>query len=360
MRRDLVEEMEIARHAAEAELQLRESRYEAALTQLQTVESRLAELAEKRAEYSNRISALESSRASVDRLRQRLAASQASQAAAEESSVLTPVDQPETGPTPAGPSRAMIVLAGLFGGLVIGVGLVVCQLPTSDDQSISQQVPANDATEDMSDPSKPEWWEIPSAAPVEPAPAVPLTSQRDSAEPVDLETLGTQPDNVAYQDAHVDVAAAVATPVEVTPEDAKELETSKQDVSVSAANPNSEPAMDLPAEVVSDETAIENTHVDLNENELTVDETALPSSETPQEDVSSDSQPVDEAPSDAEVEKEAEQLQREADALEQEAEQREATSAPTVSPSAPTRTTMPTISFDDESLQEAMRQAFTS
>ena len=94
-------------------------------------------------------------------------------------------------------------------------------------------------------------------------------------------------------------------------------------------------------------------------SEPTVDNDAGATAIATEDDEPKASPAVDEAPSDAELEEEAEQLQREAEALEQQLTQRE-TADPTVSPSAPTRTTMPTISFDDESMQEAMRQAFTS
>ncbi|MDC0934736.1 hypothetical protein OAS39_00515 [Pirellulales bacterium] len=429
MRRDLADEMEAARHAAEAELRLRESRYAAALGQLQQVEHRLAELAEKRAEYSNRISALESSRDSVDRLRQRLAASQASEAAAKTSSVLNLVDKPETGPSPDGPSRAMIVLAGFAGGLVIGVGLVVCQMPPSDDVDNARNRKTEEATDATSEASAPEWWELPSETFGEEQSALSMAPQREPVEVVQVESVHAQPSVVIAgvdpmaafaADAEVEVAEIEVAEVEVAEVEVAEVEVAEVEVAevevaevevaevafVANEAAAEEPTNDSIAETADETTeqivvatADESEQVDVSSNDEShgaaslaglfadapeeadeassedgpvVDDLSanveLPDSES---DATEDSAQTDadadadadqeawEAPIDLEIEEEADELKRQTEALEQDAAQRETTTAPVVSPSAPTRTTMPTISLNDESLQEAMRQAFT-
>lgn len=172
MRRDLVQEIIAARHAAEAELHLRKSRLEAAAEQLRSMEQRLARLAEQRAQYSNLVASSESSQASVDQLRSRLAEAEALLAATETSSVLNLVDSPETGPSPNGPSRAVMLLAGLLGGLTIGAGLVfyqqapeVAYVATAEHSASAPDAnrsPTASPVEDLHPVE--EWWELSGAS----------------------------------------------------------------------------------------------------------------------------------------------------------------------------------------------------
>jgi polysaccharide biosynthesis transport protein len=124
IRNDLHRELVTAIRGAEAEVSLGQSRVAATRSQLAGVELRLGRLASQRAEYSNRVAAVENSRITLDRARQNFSTAKAAQAAARTGSLVTRLDEPETGPYPAGPGRTVIAGAGVAGGLMLGLGLV--------------------------------------------------------------------------------------------------------------------------------------------------------------------------------------------------------------------------------------------
>ena len=124
IRADLHRELVTAIRGAEAEVELGKSRVAATRSRLDSLQQRLGGLAERRAEYSNRVAAVDNSRITLDRARQNLSTAKAAQAAARSGSLVTRLDQPETGPYPAGPGRTVIAGAGVVGGLMLGLGLV--------------------------------------------------------------------------------------------------------------------------------------------------------------------------------------------------------------------------------------------
>jgi hypothetical protein len=124
IRSDLHGELLTAIRGAEAEVRLGQGRVTATRSRLTNVHERLARLADRRAEYSNRVAAVDNSRITLDRARQNLSTAKAAQAAARSGSLVTRIDQPETGPYPAGPGRTTITGAGAIGGLMLGLGLV--------------------------------------------------------------------------------------------------------------------------------------------------------------------------------------------------------------------------------------------
>jgi hypothetical protein len=81
-------------------------------------------LAELRAEYSNRVAAVDDCRKNLERIRQDLSTARAAETAAVSGSLVTRLDEPETGPNPAGPGRTVITGAGGVAGLMLGLGLV--------------------------------------------------------------------------------------------------------------------------------------------------------------------------------------------------------------------------------------------
>ena len=123
IRDDLHGELLTAIRGAEVELQLGRDRLTHGEDGLATLQARLNRLAEQRAEYSNRVAAVENSRLTLDRARQNLSTAKAAQAAAHSGSLVTRLDEPETGPYPAGPGRTVITLAGAVAGLMLGLGL---------------------------------------------------------------------------------------------------------------------------------------------------------------------------------------------------------------------------------------------
>jgi len=96
------------------------------------LEQRLAEatgklqrLAGLRAEYSNLASETRNRAAVLERAEQKLAAARVSRAGADAASLIGRIGRPESGIDPVGPSRAMIVLGGLAGGLAAGLGVLL-------------------------------------------------------------------------------------------------------------------------------------------------------------------------------------------------------------------------------------------
>jgi uncharacterized protein involved in exopolysaccharide biosynthesis len=124
IRNDLHRELVTAIHGAEVELNLGKDRVSTTQKRLRDLDSRLDRLAQERAEYSNRVAAVESCRQTLDVSRQNLSTAQAAEAAAHSGSLVTRIDQPETGPYPAGPGRTTVAGAGMMGGLMLGLGLI--------------------------------------------------------------------------------------------------------------------------------------------------------------------------------------------------------------------------------------------
>lgn len=159
IRRDLHKELRIAVQAAKAERKLADERHEAKSEQLSNVEQRLGRLAEQRAVYSNRIAAVASSRAVLERARGRLSEVRATRAAVHSASLVSRVDQPETGTHPTGPSRAIVVLTGMVGGLVIGLGYFFLSVGPVNPQSSTvhdsgQTAPAYELQSDPHAPAR--------------------------------------------------------------------------------------------------------------------------------------------------------------------------------------------------------------
>ena len=159
IRNDLFRELDAAIQTAQAQLALDENRLEEINAQLASVQNRLADLAGRRAEYSNRVTAVENSRLLLEQARKSHNEAIAAQAAAKTASLVTRIDNPETGPYPAGPSRASVVMLGMIGGLGLGLGWVFLTTgPIVNRQPLHgnrDQRPAERAS-----PNKPTPWQI--------------------------------------------------------------------------------------------------------------------------------------------------------------------------------------------------------
>jgi polysaccharide biosynthesis transport protein len=121
---DLHRELAAAIQGAEVEQDLAEQRVTATEARLQNLQLRLEKLAAQRAEYANRVAAVENSRASLNLARHNLSTAKAAEAAAQGSSLVTRIGQPETGPYPVGPGRTVITAAGAVAGMMLGAGLI--------------------------------------------------------------------------------------------------------------------------------------------------------------------------------------------------------------------------------------------
>jgi len=176
IRNDLHRELTAAIQGAEVEQDLAEQRVTATETRLHDLQSRLAGLAEQRAEYANRVAAVENSRASLNQARHNLSTAKAAEAAAQGSSLVTRIGQPETGPYPVGPGRTIITLAGAVAGFMLGVGLIFFVAGAPVEQTTNEIVgvrPAPIATPARrTEFSKLEPAKQSSTKPAEPAPSL--------------------------------------------------------------------------------------------------------------------------------------------------------------------------------------------
>jgi hypothetical protein len=90
-----------------------------------------------RAPYANLVAVAKNRETLLGRAEQNLSEARASQASAKASSLISLIDTPDTGVTPIGPGKTLIVLVGLVGGLLLGLGILVLTL---------QAVPTTGAT----------------------------------------------------------------------------------------------------------------------------------------------------------------------------------------------------------------------
>ncbi len=139
MRHNLHAELQTAIDGLKVELNLDRHRLANVQAHVKDVRDRLGLLANQRGKYSNHVAAVENSRQVLDQTRRNLSEARATQAAANSGSLVTMIDQPETGPYPAGMGRAMVLLVGTFGGLVFGLGLVFWTVNPAPPTSESAQ-----------------------------------------------------------------------------------------------------------------------------------------------------------------------------------------------------------------------------
>ena len=121
----LHEEIGIAIKGMQVDLRLANERVAALEAHRNNVQDRMLELAAVRAQYSNLVAAARHRSDILKTIQQELSEAEAGRAAARTTSLLTLIDQPDTGSRPAGPGRTSLVLAGMFGGLLVGAGLVM-------------------------------------------------------------------------------------------------------------------------------------------------------------------------------------------------------------------------------------------
>ena len=122
-------EIDSAIRGVQVESRLSHDRALALETQLADARRRLTNLAEMRAEYGNLVNERNQRSDIVKTAEQQLAEARASQAAARTASLIAVVDSPVAGNAPVGPSKAAIVFGGMFGGLVVGLGIVFLTVP---------------------------------------------------------------------------------------------------------------------------------------------------------------------------------------------------------------------------------------
>jgi len=120
----LHDEITLAIRGLGVEQRLSAQRIETLTARLANSKTRLADLAAKRAEYANLVSEVEHSSRLHQDAQSNLANARAAQARASSASLISPLDGPQVGDSPLGPSSSSIVLLGLAGGLMCGFGFV--------------------------------------------------------------------------------------------------------------------------------------------------------------------------------------------------------------------------------------------
>lgn len=120
----LHDEMAVAIKGLEVEVKLTDQRLVALKKQLSHDEARLQRLASLRAEYANLVAMTENRTSLLEAARRNLSDAQAGRASANNISLISRIDTPDTGTNPIGPSKSTIAGAGMLGGLLVGFGIV--------------------------------------------------------------------------------------------------------------------------------------------------------------------------------------------------------------------------------------------
>ncbi|NQU21381.1 MAG: hypothetical protein HQ567_08870 [Candidatus Nealsonbacteria bacterium] len=141
--RHLHDELAIAVRGLEVELHLSGDRMTMLQQQLDNATGRLDRLAAVRATYANQVAQNSNRSELLKRAEENLGEARAALASANASSLIARIDAPQAGLYPVGPSRSMIALAGLVGGLLIGFGtLFLTAQPATPTQSATPAQPA--------------------------------------------------------------------------------------------------------------------------------------------------------------------------------------------------------------------------
>jgi len=125
IRQHIRNELSVATRSVEADLQLNNKRIALLQSRLQVHKDRLANLASLRTTYANQVSEMKNRAELLERAERNLAEARTSQARAKAASLIARIDTPDTGVNPVGPRKSLILLAGVFGGLVCGIGLLL-------------------------------------------------------------------------------------------------------------------------------------------------------------------------------------------------------------------------------------------
>ncbi|TWT39644.1 GumC family protein [Blastopirellula retiformator] len=153
VRDHLFKEIAIAVRGLKAERSVLKQRIEGYARQRDQISGRMVDLAEVRASYGNLENEVRQRSEKLTEVQRDLADARSSLAAAHATSLLTRVGLPEVSDYPVGPSRKIIVAAGVFGGLVCGLGILFLTTHPAQLTEPAQTAPtavggANEAVED--------------------------------------------------------------------------------------------------------------------------------------------------------------------------------------------------------------------
>lgn len=126
---DLRSELVVATRGLHADLAISGALVQSLENQQQQAERRLDRLAALRTRYGALEAEVKQRTDIVQKATQELADARANHAAASAASLITRIDGPQLGSRPLGPGRSMICIAGVMGGLCMGMGLVFLVSP---------------------------------------------------------------------------------------------------------------------------------------------------------------------------------------------------------------------------------------
>jgi polysaccharide biosynthesis transport protein len=129
--RNLHSELAIARRGVEVERRVLAERRTLLEDQLTETNGRLTRLAAVRSSYANEVAEVKNRATLLERAEGNLAEARAARASAKAANLISRIDTPDAGIRPVGPSRAVIALCGVFGGLLAGFGVVFLTAPAA-------------------------------------------------------------------------------------------------------------------------------------------------------------------------------------------------------------------------------------
>ena len=134
-------ELSRAIQIAKVEDQLGEDRIASLTDKLSKMNHRLETLGALRASYANVSAEAKHDIQLLENAKRDLADARATQASAHATSLLSTIDTPHTGINPTGPSKAMITLIGMIGGLGLGFGFVFLSIQPSQPENSDSSAP---------------------------------------------------------------------------------------------------------------------------------------------------------------------------------------------------------------------------
>ncbi len=129
IQRHLHDELESAVRGLEVQVRLARDRKAMLDDRLAAATERLDQLASLRAVYANQIAETKTRTQLLERAEQKLAEARTTRATAKAARLIARLDTPDTGADPVGPGRSLVALAGAFGGLVLGLGVLILTVP---------------------------------------------------------------------------------------------------------------------------------------------------------------------------------------------------------------------------------------
>jgi uncharacterized protein involved in exopolysaccharide biosynthesis len=142
VRRNLAKELDVAIRGVDVELKLTAHRIQSLQSQVENIGQRLDKLAVVRAKYSNLNDEIHHRQQNMQAAVTNLADARAARAAASSANLIATIDTPDTGSSPVGPGRLVTIVAGIFGGLAVGVGVILLSAPATSQPTRPTSVPS--------------------------------------------------------------------------------------------------------------------------------------------------------------------------------------------------------------------------